>query len=147
MKTVITLDPEYIPWEPGNPTVRLRRKRNKTLAAILVVVAMVFLFGGGLFMSSQNKPGTPAALEAAPVPTAPATWAVVPTPALITRAQPGRLAVIDGNTASFFPCGVYGVRSGETVIATGDATDGVIVDVTGYEGVTIECENQIVELH
>jgi hypothetical protein len=144
MKTVITLDPEYIPWEPGNPVVRLRRKRNKTLAAVLGIGFAVVICGGMAYLGSQQKAITepPHDLAAAPVPTAMATPGAIPTPALITRGQPGRLAVMRGNVVSFFPCETYMIRAGETIVETGDTENGPVVDVTGHEEVVIECEHE-----
>jgi hypothetical protein len=144
MKSIITLDPEYIPWEPGNPVVRLRRKKNKALLAILGIGFFVMVFGGGLFFAQQNSAlGTPAPdLVAAPVPTARPTPVAQPTPALLAQGQPGKLAVIRGLVVSFFPCATYSVRAGETVIGAGDTASGPIIDVTNYGEVTIECEHE-----
>lgn len=148
MKTVITLDPEYIPWEPGAPVVRLRRKRNKTLAAILGVGFCVLICGGMLFFAQQKQQAVtpPDLVDAAPVPTALPTLGILPTPALITQGTPGQLAIQRGNVVSFLPCTIYRVRNGDAVIvAEGDTASGPIVDVSDQQGVRIECENQVFE--
>jgi hypothetical protein len=149
MKTVITLDPEYIPWEPGAPVVKLRRKRHKTLQVVLPLLAFVLLCGGvALFGGAQGKtpPVAPVA-DVTPVPTAAGTPVALPTPALLTRGQPGRVAVIRGNSVSFFTCATFVVRAGETVLAQGETGDGPIVDVSEQQqGVSVECESETFEL-
>lgn len=148
MKTVITLDPEYIPWEPGAPVVRLRRKRNKALAAVLSIGFMFVIVGALVIVNSQrHTPGEPVeALVAATQPAEQATPVAVPTPALVTRGQPGRLAVVRHNVVSFFVCDTFAVRSGEALLEAGDTANGPIVDVSGKGEVSIECADEIYKL-
>ena len=146
-KTVITLDPEYIPWEPGAPVVKLRRRRNKKMAAIVSAVVGVLLCGGlGLYGYLNRPPETPVELPALADVAPAVTPGHAPTPSLITQAQPGQLAIVQDNVVRFFLCASYSVMSGETILSEGTTVEGAIVDVSRSEGVVIECENETFNL-
>ena len=142
MKRVITLDPEYIPWEPGAPVVRLRRRRNKTLGAALGIGLALLLCGAMALLGTQNKLQTqPTATSAAATAQPTATPGIVPTPQLITQGRPGYLTLVRRNVVNFLQCeGAFVIRSGNAdVLAVGDDTlDGPIIDVSVGE-VHIEC--------
>lgn len=145
MKTTISLDPEYIPWEPGAPVVRLRRtKAQRRLTAFLSAGALALLFGAflGYGYLSQAQPATPEApATVAAVPTPGATAAAYAPPALVMNSPPpGTLAIVRDNTAVFFRCDAYRVRLGEHVLAEGTTEAGALV--TAIAAVTVECDHE-----
>lgn len=46
MRTFVTLDPEYLPWAPDTPNVKLRKKHNRLLEAVIPIIAIVVVMGG-----------------------------------------------------------------------------------------------------
>jgi len=125
MKTVVTLDPEYIPWESDKPIVRLRRRHNKKLQALASFGGLALLIGGALLASSLNKPAkpvTPLVVTVTPV----VTPEVTPTPA----GRPGYLTIVRDNVTSFFPTKTYTIYDEQTtILSSGDTDAGPVVRV------------------
>ncbi len=148
MRTLVTLDPEYIPWAPSAPEVKLRRKRNKLSAALPIVMGILVIGGIWLFvnrgtLSQGDGVGTAAtSTVAGGTATAPREGGEVaasPAPAeVLTTGRPGALGLRRGNSVTFLPCATYTatvgaqVYAGKTdtgpVLACGDITVEVVCD-------------------
>ena len=163
-KTVVNLDPEYIPWEVQEERVRRRRRKRlpPQAKAVVTVVAVLLLVGGGILaviyqpwkqlpaevVGSSPAPeagggeedvaaGNPAA-DSSPLPT--------PTrpPKDLLKGRPGSLGLLDGLAVTYLPCSPFTVttQAGATV---GTTEDGPVVNVTG-EDFILECDGQVVDL-
>lgn len=71
--TVVSLDPELVPWAPTEPNIKLRRKHNKVLEAVLPILGVIglmvamWLFSIRGTFTKGNGAQNPTAGDAAPV--------------------------------------------------------------------------------
>lgn len=149
MRTLVTLDPEYIPWAPSAPEVKLRRKRNKFVSAALPIVMGILVIGGiWLFvnrgtLSQGDGVGTAATSTVAGGTATDSregeSVAASPAPAdVLSVGRPGALALRRGNSVTFLTCATYtatvgaqvyaGNTAGGPVINCGDLTTEVMCD-------------------
>lgn len=145
-RLVISLDPEYIPWE--TEVVRLRRRKIKVgkkgvfviLAVALIAISLIVVLTVGKHSQSANA--TPAPVVAPSPSPIPATFAP---PTLAPVGKPGALAVVRDSSLTFYPCQTFTVWEGETIIATGETLSAPVVNITG-KVVRIACNHEIFEL-
>lgn len=137
MRTLVTLDPEYIPWAPSAPEVKLRRKRNKFVTAALPIVMGILVIGGiWLFVNrgalSQGDgvdlPATSAVAGDSTIDSREGeSVAASPAPAdVLTAGRPGALGLRRGNTVTFLPCATYTATVGTQVYA-GETSTGPVI--------------------
>lgn len=149
MRTIVTLDPEFIPWAPSVPNVKLRRKHNKFLVAIMPVLAVAIAMGAILLYLNRDKFGTPLA-QGGDAPTVDTAAEVLTTPvsegagavdASASVPAIGKIGYLTLRTKKgdvLYECSTYRVTSRGDLVAHGntlsvkrDVIDRVLTDVHG----------------
>jgi hypothetical protein len=137
-RVVISLDPEYVPWENTDDSiVRLRRKKRPGVAiafALLVpVVIAAAVFALPHLQQTTDSTPPPTVEEVADgQPTPAATVPPTPTPDLFAG-RAGSLGLRFGDASiTFFPCNTYTVTLGAAPPQRGDTHAGPVVLVERY---------------
>jgi len=145
-RVYVTLDPEYIPWEHAEDTVRLRKTR--TLGQKVLVWAMPGLLSVlafvGIWLYANRATVFPQSPEVV-AGDVHATDVVEVLPVQLTpeTAPAGQLCVVQGTREQCVPCaGRYMVMCGYQTVATGDDGDGIRVEVPVCP-VSVRCDGKV----
>lgn len=130
MKRVVTLDPDYVPWQA--PLVKLRRKRlSKAQRFMLIALLGVLGFGGWRFTRATPAPThTPVVVPTMGVTEAELSPLATPSPAVCPAAtgQAGSLTLQYGCAATRFPCRQYTLAAqGRLAAHAGETAAGPVV--------------------
>jgi len=171
MRTFVTLDPEYIPWAPHTPNVKLRRKHNKFLAAVMPVLALAIVVGAMVLYMNWDKFGVPLAqgdvhpiagteAEALTTPVSEGAGVVDASASVPAIGKIGYLTLRTKKGDVLYECNTYRVLSRGDVVAQGDTlsierdviesvlTDvhGAFVDVRGLRRLVVMCDEETMDL-
>jgi len=142
MRTVVSLDPDFIPWE--HEVVRLRRKKLPLPARLALLASLAVVVFGGLFLIVSGGVSLPIPGVSGSLPeVAEAVGSVRdPEPTALSNAtgRPGRLTVQDGRTWSYWACDSYYLQVSGGDVYTGTTETGPVIDVTGSEILEVVCE-------
>jgi hypothetical protein len=145
-RTVITLDPEYVPWQAGAPDpVRLRRPpQPKWFFLVKVGVFILGFFGLALFTAlSRQAPGAaPQTQLPAPGVSSPLSTADPNSQALIVYGgQAGTITLSFSTGKREFTCSAYQVAGDDgQIFAAGDTSQGPIISMYRYPSGFIVCD-------
>lgn len=149
-RVVISLDPEYVPWENTDDSiVRLRRKKRPGVAiAFALLVPVVIAVAVFILPELQQTDSAPPPVETVEVevadgqPTPDATVPPTATPDLFAG-RAGSLGLRFGDQSiSFFPCNQYTVTVGAALPQRGDTRGGPVIIVERYP-VEVWCDTGV----
>jgi len=166
MRTFITLDPEYLPWAPETPNVKLRRKHNKIVEFMLPLCLMALMMGGiFLYLNreslTQGSVHDPIAGAATPAVTAMVGERATMSPvdvAAPTMGQIGALTLIRKRDQITLYCKEYRLIADDEIISQGSTitnskmainnelvmVHGAVVDVRSHKIISVVCDGKTV---
>ena len=145
VKRVVTLDPDYVPWQA--PLVKLRKRRLSQGQRFMLIAVLVALgFGGWRF--TRATPAQPittptpvgAVIEAELSPLATPSPVVCP----VATGQAGCLTVQYGCAATRFPCRQYALPAqGSLAAQQGETAAGPVVIIPSNMAVArVTCDGE-----
>jgi len=136
-RVVITLDPEYIPWEADENIVKLRHPRPKWLRWTLRVAPFVALIVMGLVAWLVPH----ITLTAAPPSAAVSPLA---TPINSPATTPGQLTLVRRDGLETLYCTRYTIFAGAEILGRGSTARGALLDISAYRQIEVVCDGKTI---
>ena len=142
-RVVISLDPEYVPWENTDDSiVRLRRKKRPGVAIAFTILVPVLIAAAVFILPKLQQTDSTPAPQPTEVAVAHAQSPIATPTHDLFAGRAGSLGLRFGdNSITFLPCSIYTATVAGQIFA-GDTTAGPVIEIISYP-TEVECDSGV----